>query len=381
MKILLGHLGSFGDCLCATTVARQIKHDYPSCHLTWAIGSAFRSAIDLNPYVDDVWEIPASNLDAVMAVWPSFEREAEERKARGEFDKVFFTQILPANAGNYDGTVRSSIFRNYPGTITVPIAPVLRLSAGEVERVRTFAKAHCLKEKTAVILFECEPRSGQSSMTLGFALDVARRVVSSFPRACVILSSNLRFASDDERIVDGSVLSFRENAELTNYCSLLVGCSSGISWLCTSEAAKPLPSIQLIRTDAYCFASIVDDHRYFGLSCENIIELGEVNRAQLAACVLKALADGIPAAKALYHRRLRGTYRHFDDMELEYLRTGRIAESLRFLKFHLQRHGVRLRFLFWPVHRLLKKILSPVRTNGKSGVLVTESVEHRNEKP
>jgi ADP-heptose:LPS heptosyltransferase len=36
-KIVLVQLFSNGDCLYATAVARQIKADYPGCHLTWAI--------------------------------------------------------------------------------------------------------------------------------------------------------------------------------------------------------------------------------------------------------------------------------------------------------------------------------------------------------
>ena len=59
-RFLIGQLGSFGDCLFATTVARQIKNDYPDCHLTWAVGSIYRSILDGNPYIDDIWEFPLS---------------------------------------------------------------------------------------------------------------------------------------------------------------------------------------------------------------------------------------------------------------------------------------------------------------------------------
>jgi hypothetical protein len=57
-RILLGHLASRGDCLYATAIARQIKADYPGCHLTWAIGSMCRAIIDGNPHVDALWKIP-----------------------------------------------------------------------------------------------------------------------------------------------------------------------------------------------------------------------------------------------------------------------------------------------------------------------------------
>ena len=65
-RILLGQLGSFGDCLYATTVARQIKVDFPECHLTWAIGSPYRSILDNSPDVDDIWEVPFSSREDLL---------------------------------------------------------------------------------------------------------------------------------------------------------------------------------------------------------------------------------------------------------------------------------------------------------------------------
>jgi len=286
-RILLGHLASFGDCLYATAIARQIKEDFPGCHLTWAIGSMYRSILLLNPYVDDVWEIPVAGVGESVTLWPEFERKALERKRRGEFDEVFLTQILPSNLRNYDGTIRSSTFRNYPRRITVPVTPVLRLSDGEVEHVRAFAAAHRLSAYTRVVLFECVPRSGQSSTTLEFAQSVSHEITRLLPDLCIILSSHLPFASDSERIIDGSVLSFRENAELSKYCTLLVGASSGITWLCTSEWAKPLPMVQLIKEDAFCFASVVSDHHYFGLPSASIIELNDRDPQQLLPCIVE----------------------------------------------------------------------------------------------
>ena len=56
-RILLVHLIANGDCLMATTVARQIKTDFPGSHLTWAIGYKCRHVIDNNPYVDEIWSV------------------------------------------------------------------------------------------------------------------------------------------------------------------------------------------------------------------------------------------------------------------------------------------------------------------------------------
>ena len=130
-RILLGQLGRRGDCLYATAVARQIKHDYPGCHLTWAISSMCRSVIEGNPYVDEIWEIKQHTNNDVFTVWNQFEAEAARRKSNGEYDEIFLTQVHPGNFQNYDGTSRSSIFRGYPLPITVPITPVVRLSSNE----------------------------------------------------------------------------------------------------------------------------------------------------------------------------------------------------------------------------------------------------------
>ena len=63
LKILLVQLGSTGDCLFVTTIARQIKEvDYPGCHLTWVIGSRYKPAIINNPHVDEILEIPVNNI-------------------------------------------------------------------------------------------------------------------------------------------------------------------------------------------------------------------------------------------------------------------------------------------------------------------------------
>jgi hypothetical protein len=138
-RFLIGQLGSFGDCLYATTVARQIKNDYPDCHLTWAIGSIYRSILDGNPYIDEIWEFPLSKRTDLLDRWQQFENEAVERKNRGDFDEIFLTQVWPNNLKNFDGTLRSSIFRAYNKPITVPVLPVLRLLPAEVENVRNFA--------------------------------------------------------------------------------------------------------------------------------------------------------------------------------------------------------------------------------------------------
>jgi hypothetical protein len=339
-RILLGHLNSNGDCLYATTIARQIKKDYPGCHLTWAIGSMCRSMIDNNPDVDEVWEVPLKNIGEVGEVWRKFEQEALEKQKRGVFDEVYLTQIAPGNLHLYDGIIRSSIFKGYSYSITVPVAPVLKLSPIEVENVHRFAESHNLRERTHVILFETSPQSGQSFLTFDFAMEVANKVIAEIPNSCVILSSNISFASNNELIIDGSALSLRENAELTKYCDLLVGGSSGISWCCTSDWAKPLPMIQLLKTGPMWFNSFVNDHEQWGLPTEKIIEMQECSIDRVCQCITTALLEGVDKARSLYHERMKVPFTYYQPIFYALLRSGEYKKSLRFLIINIKKHGL-----------------------------------------
>jgi hypothetical protein len=304
VRILLGQLAAMGDCLYATAIARQIKTDFPGCHLTWAVSSWCRQVIEENPYVDDVWEIPLRSVRDIHDAWPVFAREARARRRRGEFDEIFLTQIPPANYSRFDGTIRASIFRGYNRPITVPVTPVMCLRDDEVGEVRRFVAASGLAEKRHRVLFECASTSGQSFVTPSFATEVARRCLSAEPDCAFVLSSNIPVTSDDPRIIDGSVLRFRHNAELTRYCTLLIGCSSGITWLATSDWARPLPMIQLLRRETSVFASVAHDADHFGLPTENILEMTDTAVAHTVECVLTVFRSGFPVARARFHETL-----------------------------------------------------------------------------
>jgi hypothetical protein len=303
-RILLGHLGARGDCLYATAVARQIKSDYPGCHLTWAVGSMCRAILDGNPYVDQVWEVPMASHEEMAGAWATFHREALQRKKEDDYDEIFFTQIYPDNFKNFDGTVRASIFRGYSRPITVPVTPVVRLTALEVENVRRFAAAHGLFDQPRVILFECTGASGQTFVDIDFARDAAEKIVVSIPESRVVITSHLSFDSTDTRIIDGSVLAFRENAEFSKYCSLLIGCSSGVTWLCTSDWAKSLPTIQLLRRNTYVYASMVHDHEHFGLNADHVIELTDCPADHLVECAKMVYRDGLAETRKIYHENI-----------------------------------------------------------------------------
>ena len=75
MNILLVHLHSNGDCLYATAVARQIKHDYPGCTLTWAVASFSKSVVEHNPFVDTIREIPGVNKNNSTTIHRALKKE------------------------------------------------------------------------------------------------------------------------------------------------------------------------------------------------------------------------------------------------------------------------------------------------------------------
>ena len=81
-KILLVQLFSNGDCLYATTVARQIKKDYSGCHLTWAIAGFCKTIIANNPYVDEIMEVNSVAKNDVEA-FRKFKKEVATRKVNG----------------------------------------------------------------------------------------------------------------------------------------------------------------------------------------------------------------------------------------------------------------------------------------------------------
>src|ERR1700693_3684506 len=337
-QVLLVQLASNGDCLYATAVARQIKHDFPGCHLTWAIGSMCRSILYGNPYIDEVWEIPMKNREEMDVAWQQFEKAALARKDKQEFDEIYMTQISPGNLQNYDGTIRSSIFRGYSKPITVPVSPVIRLSDTEIQNVRNFSAAHRLPVRDHVILFESSPKSAQSFITPEFALEVTKQLIVKVPNLAVILSSNEPVFSNSENIIDGSGLTFRENAELTKSCSLFIGCSSGISWLATSDWAKPLPMIQLLKVDAPFVASFIHDFERWGLSSDSVLEMSECLPEKVVQCVITALTQGFQTAKKTFHETIPVKFKTHGAISLLLLSRGEFQKVVHFISINIRSH-------------------------------------------
>lgn len=330
-KILMVQLFSNGDCLFATTIARQIKQDYPGCHLTWAIAPFCRSIIENNPYVDAIMEVTSVPKSDVIA-FRKFKREAFKKKASGEFDEVFITTNMDTNQALYDGTIRSNILNAYPYPITVPVQPVVNLYEQERSRAQAFAEEHSLNNFSEVVLFEFAPQSGQSKkLTKDFALSVAEKLATN-PKTAVILSSAHKIEHTSPNIIDGSALSIRETAALTHYCTFLLGCSSGLTWLSTSSAAKQLPMVQLLNPDTSWVNPISRDFERVGVSTDNLIELIHFSDVSVSDCIKEAFLN-FPLAKKRYNEPVPlqfKTTRKIVYNLLCYLEIGAIIEHIKY---------------------------------------------------
>jgi hypothetical protein len=182
----------------------------------------------------------------------------------------------------------------------------MKLYPFEVKKVNEFVDRNRLKSYKHVILMECAPASGQSFMTQQKALAIAYQLVESFEEALVIISSHIKLETGSKNIIDASELTFRENAELSKYCTFFIGCSSGITWLLTSEWAKKLPSVQLLSKGSllFYFASVNYDFKHWGFDTSHIIESSKSDTSKAAQLVVEAIQD-FPAARSKYHEEFK----------------------------------------------------------------------------
>ncbi|MEO6538649.1 MAG: hypothetical protein ABIT07_00985 [Ferruginibacter sp.] len=345
-KILFVQLFSNGDCLYATAVARQVKKDFPNSNLTWAIATFCKNIIALNPYVDEILEVGEVAKDDIIA-FRKYKKKVLAEKKQGIWDEVFVTTNMDDNLALYDGTIRGMILRAYPYPITVPLQPVLVLSEQEKNNVAVFAEKNRLSRFKNVILWEYAPLSGQSVLEFDFVMKLANKI-SAISSTCVILSSANKFKSS-EKVIDASVLTVRENAALTHYCSLLIGCSSGITWLTTSSAAKFLPMVQLLNPNTiFLNAPSVDFNRY-KISTENLIEITAINETNIIKCVDTILTKNFSAAKEIYNQALPlqfNTTRKIVYNMLCYLQFKSIAKHYRIMVALYGKHKLFLKAFF-----------------------------------
>ena len=288
-RILMLQLYSNGDCLYATAVARQIKQDYPGCYLIWAISTFCKDIIANNPFIDEILEInsvPKNNVTAFR----KFKKAVFIQKKEGVYDYIFNINNIDTNQCFYDGTIRGNILGAYSGAINVSVQPVLHLLQSEKDKVHEFIAKYNFNSFSDVILFEFAPQSGQSKLTKSDALIIAEQIVKKGNYA-VVLSSSLKIESNLPALIDGSKLSIRETAYLTNYCSFLIGTSSGITWASTADCGKILPMIQILNPLARWSNSVALDFQRFKIRNQGVIEIWDHKLQTVVDCVTLALKD------------------------------------------------------------------------------------------
>ena len=341
MKILLGQLGANGDCLYATTLARQIKHDFPESQLTWAISQQCAHLLDNNPDVDDIWVWPITDWAGHISAWHALERSVLRNQQSIEpFEKIYLSQIVPGNLRHYDGTVRPSIFRAYPNKISVPIDSVIRLADSEQQRVEEFVAAHKIKAYEHVFLFECSSKSGQSKVTPEYALEVAKGVAQHSANTLFVLSTHETIDSDLDNVVSAKSLSMRENAALTHYCSMFLGCGSGLTVVATSSAAKPIPNVQILDAKKSVYASFFHDFQFFGLSTERFIEIGDGDPQKIIDVIVSFIESGLDETRVSFHQPIPVHFRDYiDRIEKWAIRQGKYMDALESLMHTVDRYG------------------------------------------
>ena len=346
VKILLVQLASFGDCLMVTPIAKQIKEiDYPGCHLTWMIGSKYSSILKHNPYIDKTEEIPSNTFDDIDYNRRRVNEFIESIGGCNIFDKIFITDFIEANLSNFYGTTRSMLYRNYPTKLKIDPKPLIYLDKNETENVAEFCRIHKITKETFNVLFECSPQSGQSLMSLKDALRIANEITLKNQKIKFILSTHQSFKSDNPNVIDGSKISFRENAELVNHCDLLVGCSSGISWLCTTNYSKMLPFIQIISPD-YPSASMKADFMYFGIDTRYLIELYNPSEIIVEKCIIAASTNKFQRAKKKFDTDIQKAF-----SDCRFLKESKVKSYLKIWFY--------LRFCSWKFPLRIYKSIKP----------------------
>ena len=186
-RVLICLTGNNGDCLHGALLARQIKHDTPNVHITYAIAASRTNLLINNPNINEIWSIsdkPGVNfLDMTRLI----EAEAMRRHARGEFDRLYLSQIWPSNVQNYDGSCRPSVLRSYGRPITVPIENVINFTDAELDHAAQLVVGSNFFDYEHRILFECQSLSGASYLTPDLAQKVAEIVYRELPSAAIML--------------------------------------------------------------------------------------------------------------------------------------------------------------------------------------------------
>ena len=341
VKIAILLLNNYGDILYATPIAKQIKeYDYPGSHLTWIVSQQCSDILKNNGFIDDLDIIASNELNLVYNNrFELIEKAYKQKLDDGVYDKLFILQPKGKNFVNYKTCLRRLILDRYPIPIHVSLRPIVFLTQEEKNNVCRFVEYNNIESFNNKILFEFSGKSGQSSISLPEAIQIAEKIVEGNESTCVILSSDQKLDIKNEKIFNAQVLTFKENAQLINHCTLLVGCSSGITWLSTSGYCKPVPSIQFLKTNVPWLNSIKEDYRINNLDPQNILELYKFDNNLIFEVVNYFLQNGMNKARFKYDQEYKQEYsfNNFYQITKNFIRQGYYKNFLSFLFKNLNR--------------------------------------------
>jgi hypothetical protein len=354
MKAALVQLDANGDCLYATTIARQIKQDYADCHLTWWISSRCRNLIIGNPYVDEVVSVDLADWTNVSRdiIWTLATREIVRRQTGPDpYDRIWTPQVYPDNFRRFDGTVRPSMFRGYDRPITVPIDPIIVLTPEEEFRAAEYAAAHSLSSKGRVVLFECSSNSKQSHVTPDFAKEVARLSKAANGDFFFLLSTMEPLGDDlPSNAVSAASLTMRENLALLDHCTDFIGCGSGLTVVATCGRAKKVPILQILDSGRSVLGSFYHDFNYWGKPTDMLIELCDATPAETFECLCRCHDSGLKGAIADFHRPVPVTFDFLYSISEYLIVRGQYLDAAESLAHTFRRYPARLELLKF-VHR------------------------------
>ena len=300
-KYFIYQFAAFGDCLFATIVAKQLKASDSTCEITWGISKRYASVLTNNPHVDKIVKFEFDPKTASLEDFKNHEKEVENIKNSGEYE-IIHLQLLNKHIDKLHTTLRYSVLKIFEKPITVSKNAVLNLESFEISNVRKFITSNSIDLYPIKIIFECSPASGQSLVNATFAYQIADAFTKKSKNICFILSGPNNIEINNNQIFCANILTYRENLELINYCDLLVGCSSGISWLTICENCKPIPTIQLLNPLSDLFASMHFDFEINNLNTDHILEMINYDISKVEECISAVLEKGILNSKLNYHQ-------------------------------------------------------------------------------
>jgi len=354
LKIYIFQFAAYGDCLFATVVAAKLKLKYPNSQITWGIAKKYSNILENNPHVDilDVYDIDprtASRKELNELV----ENRLESIEKSANYDLFLNLQIFNCQVLEFCTTLRHTIFRLHGITHNDLKSSIIKLTQKEISNVSRFMKEIKFANFTKVILFECSPTSGQSDITIDKAIDYANLIIKSNPNYAVILSSMENRQVNNSNIFFANSLTYRENLELLSHVDILIGCSSGISWLTTCYKDFKKPIIQLLKRKSDIYCSMKYDFKLNEVDHYHIIELYEYDkylineiiedfkRNQLTAMDKKHTQHYAPTIDTLRTNLMRLKYCGFSFFKM-------LNYNRNFMKFNV-RHARKNEFGFFNV--------------------------------